>query len=468
MLHTSVLAGCSLLGLAGPQQNMELQSSLDVDVAAWLVADICRHEFPGADPLPQHAGAPVLRYSANHFQVYISRGIDDGYRIALNGRLTPPRIALPVEQNPQPCKLSNVDFLPAAEKCSHASGTLDEVHITIQSNGKSGCRLELQFEGEPARGKLARHISSALAAAQTVQVSADLLAAGKFSQADRRLMRQLDAWKQGCCGHHQLLTARMHLHRSVADAHRLDLHAMRQNLSAALDLDDSLDAVRFWLYQSNRRLARSLESEKILLSMGIAQPAMADCISQARAFLRDNDLHAATHWAERALSEDSSSMPAHLLIAEVHTRRGQQYKALLEELLILDQDPSNPESILRVVKRHMDMGDPTAALRALGQQWAMVQNGEPHLALKYLRQCLGQLSPKMASRLLLNSRTPSLAEHCLQDWQRTGCAGSAGYSLLSRIEQLRNDQAPRSHEIKVLNLDTPSGYDMAPGVAPPK
>lgn len=165
-LTASALAGCTWL-VPGDRVDETLIVPIDPALAAWAAADVCRVEFPGIDPIPWHAHAPLHRSDDDTYEVRIERtGPRETYRIATNGRMPPPtRIET----------IGHVLLRPSRFVCSpsstDAAGTSSDSALIVVEPQAGGSRIVVTLRGAPARGGLAAHLTRLLEELAIVRTS---------------------------------------------------------------------------------------------------------------------------------------------------------------------------------------------------------------------------------------------------------------------------------------------------------
>ena len=312
----SSLSSCSLLyGLFEPRlpkQEHTLHVAVSPKTAAHVIADICRREMRGADPLPMHAHAPIVSHGDREFEVRYTRHGGDAFRVFLNGRITPPA-------NPPPrphlcaCPLEGIRFLPSDGYTGSPAGADEELRIYIRperlANGADGCRIDIYLHGLPAQRPLVRHLTQALTAAAAIRKTARLLTTRQYELADRGAQEAIAACETDGPGAPGYLLSRLLCHRATAAAARGDLLATRLYLARALDHDDRLQAVRYWLFRTEQRLARVSDAGHGLLVFAHAarpEPLRARAGSSLLKSLRDEQRTSQPEMFERAAERSLS------------------------------------------------------------------------------------------------------------------------------------------------------------------
>lgn len=376
-------SGC----LAPPPRLLPQTVEVDPAAAAYLAASICRDHWPGADPLPEHAGVPIVR-TARGFRVCYRAVKTAGPRVACNGRLAPPQ--------PPPIgaatELRGCHFEPAP--VTTARGTLlGTVELRSIDHGRA---VRLAVYGAPGEDpELATRLADALHAAAALAGSARKLSAGDTRAAERLARTAL----QRCDRHGgrtlATLRARLHYQLAAVAARRGDLLTTRSALQLALAAADSRPA-RAWLVRIAPRLASKAPE---------ATPASA--LARAAEYLRADDLAAAANWARRAVRERDDAAP-HALLAEVFMRRGAHQEALEENLLALEIGGFDPRLVARCAACYAATGNAPAGLRLLRRHESALQAG-PNRSL--LRELLAEVPPDLAERILRIDQGDPVALH---------------------------------------------------------
>ncbi|MHC4513887.1 MAG: hypothetical protein ACYTGW_02490 [Planctomycetota bacterium] len=484
---------CSLFGAPVPEQEFELTVAVAPSTAAYLIADLCRRQIRGADPLPTHAFAPVVSLGRGAFAVRYSRYRDDGFRVFLNGRISPPQRPAPTAEL-APCPLYGCRFAGAGERSGSPLFGDDELHIRIEprrlAGDVRGCHVEVYLYGLPAEANLLATIRQSLAAATAIQQTAALLAGRQFQAADRQAAAAITAFGAAGNGGQSFLLSRLLVHRAVAAATRGDLLAVRSFLGRALDHDDRLQAARYWLFCTDKRLANLHDAGRSLLVLAYSElpeplrsRARASLVKslrnqhrngepelfeqRARQALAEWDLQAAYAWARRAIAAGSTSADNQAILARVHALRAQHRLAFEEELLLFTSGHQKPKLVAKMAERQLELKNAPAGLRLLAQHWKEVHAADPAGAKKLLERLLQKIGPELACRILVTMGAQELAQTQLRRWRATGGAGNAAIPLLERVPALRGQQEKRRQPASPPSAPKPrTGFETAPGVSP--
>ena len=143
----AALCGCAALGFGG--ERAVRSTSLPVELATWVAADVCRGTFPSADPNPLHAGAPVVRHDPGHFEVVSGRSWHEAYRCAMNGRVRGPQARLRDGE----LAFEGAHFMPSPH-FTDVRGSSDAVFVSIEVGPDSTTVVTWTY-GEPGAENLA-------------------------------------------------------------------------------------------------------------------------------------------------------------------------------------------------------------------------------------------------------------------------------------------------------------------------
>lgn len=484
---------CRLFGPAVPQEEFAFEAAVAPSTAAYLIADLARRQLRGADPSPTSAFAPILSLGGGRYTVRYTRYGDDGFRVFLNGRITPPEQPSPTAEI-APCPLRGCRFLPAGSYTGSPLIAADEVYIRIQprqlAGGVAGSRLDGYVYGVPARGNLMAAIRQALAAAAKIRETAALLENRQFQAADQEAAAAVTAFRAAGTGAQPFLISRLLCHRAAAAAARGDLLGARSFLGRALDHDERLQAARYWLFATDQRLANLHQATRNLLMLAhseLAEPmrgrAQATLMKSLRDQRRSNDpklfeqrarealerwdLAAAYANARRAQAAGSTSPEIQAILARVHGLRAQHQLAFEEELLAFTGGHDQPKLVARMAERQLALENAPAGLRLLALNWKQVRATDPAGTRELLERLLHRTGPELACRILVNAGAQELAKAQLRKWQASGEAGSAAIHLLERVPALRGQQQqPPPNPPPAAKPKPRTGFDTAPGVLP--
>ncbi len=486
-----LLGSCSLLGPPAPRQEFALTAAIPPITAAYLVADLVRRQIRGADPSPS-AFAPVLSCGGNSYTVLYTRQGDDGFRVFLNGRITPPehpRLSAEIV----PCPLDGCRFVPAGSYTGSPMIAEDEIYIRIQPlvlNGASGgCRVEGHLRGLPTQTDLQVAICRALTMAVKIRETAALLENREFRAVEAEAAAAVAVLEIAGTHGQPFLLSRLLCHRAAAASASGDLVAARAFLGRALDHDERLQAARCWLLATDRRLANLHQARRNLLVLAHAElpeslrsRAQAALIrslrnqgrdgdatvfeQRAKQALKDWDLTAAYAWARRAIGAGSTSPETQAILARVHGLRAQHQLAFEEELLLFNGGRDQPGLIVRMAERHLALGNAPAGLRLLALSWHQACAADRPGAIAVLERLLEKTGPELACRILVSAGASELAEAQLREWRRTGGAANVAISLLERVPELRARERAAPPSQRPAAPQRRSGFESAPGLLP--
>ena len=146
-LGTLALGGCSLFGSTAYFETV-VELPIQPELAAWVVADVCRSAHPHADPSPLHAHPPVVSYGEREFQISLARArADSGYRVAMNGRITRPQRVHIGER----IGLDLPRFIATGRYTQAGSTGLASIEIHVSPTA-GGCSVDIALSGEAAEG----------------------------------------------------------------------------------------------------------------------------------------------------------------------------------------------------------------------------------------------------------------------------------------------------------------------------
>ncbi len=482
------------MGPAAAEQERDFTVAVAPSTAAYLIADLCRRQIRGADPLPTHALAPVVSLGAGGFLVRYSRHGDDGFRVFLNGRITSPQRPK-ITPDVSPCPLHGCRFVATGTYSGSPATADDEVYIRIEPHllpgGISGCRVHAYLYGLPAERDLLADIRQALTAATAINETATLLDNRQFQGADARAAAAIAGFEAAGNGGQPFLLSRLLCHRAVAAASRGDLLAVRLFLGRALDHDDRLQAARYWLFRTDKRLAYVPDTGRSLLVLAhteLPEPlhsrARASLVKslrnryrasepelfeqRAKQALSEWDLEAAYAWARQAIAEGSTSIDNLAILARVHTLRAEPRLAFEEELMLFTSGHNGPGLLAKMAERQLALGNAPAGLRLLVPQWKQLLAADRQGTTELMSRLLHATGPKLACRILVTLGAEDLAKIELRKWRATGSAGTAAISLLERVPTLRarQQEQPPPPAPEPAAPKPRTGFETAPGVSP--
>lgn len=484
---------CIVFGTPVPRQKLALTIAVAPSTAAYLIADLVRRQIRGADPLPASTSAPILWQGGERYTVRYSRHGDDGFRVFLNGRITPPaRPTLTAEIGP--CPLQGCRFVAAGVYTGSPLIADRELYIEVQpcllAGGIPGCRVEGYLEGLPDQGEIPAAIRLVLGAAATIRDTAALLRDRQFRAVEQRAAAAVALLE--AVGHdgRAFLLSRLLCHRAAAAVARGDLVAARVFLGRALDHDQRLLAARYWLFTTDKRLANLHQARRNLsmlahseLDESLQSRAQAGLMKnlrnqrrrgdpklfeqRAREALEKWDLAAAYAWARQAIGTGSTSPEIQSILARVHGLRAEHQLAFEEELVLFRGGLDQPQLVARMAERHLALGNAPAGLRLLALNWNQVLATDHAGATALLERLLREIKPELACRILVSAGTPGLAKVQLQKWRATGDANEAAIPLLERVPALRaQQQETATRPPRPAGPEPRTGFETAPGVQP--
>jgi hypothetical protein len=484
---------CSLFGGPVPRRDLAFTVAVAPATAAYLIADLARRQIRGADPKPTSAFAPILSFGGDEYAVRYSRYGDDGFRVFLNGRITPPDYPTPTAEI-GPCPLQGCRFVPAGSYTGSPLIACDELYVRIRpcrvAGGVSGCRVEGYLYGLPAQGDLLEAIRQALAAAAKIRETAALLENRQFRAAESEAVAAATAFQAAANGGQRFLLSRLLCHLAAAAAARGDLQSARSFLGRALDHDERLQAARYWLFATDQRLANLHQARRSLLMLSYAElpeplrsKAQAGLMKslhdqrgsgdpklfeqRAREALERWDLDKAYAYARRAQATGSASPETQAILARVHGLRAQHQLAFEEELLLFTGGHDQPKLVARMAERQLALANAPAGLRLLALNWKQVQATDRAGATALLERLLKKTGPELSCRILVSAGANELAKTQLRKWRATGDAGHAAIPLLERVPVLRAEQErPPPSPPRPAVPKPRTGFETAPGVLP--
>jgi hypothetical protein len=454
-----LLAGCASLGLGAPREHTVIATTLPPAVAAWIAADVCRQTLRGADPLPQHAGAPVLR-SSGSYTIRYARVTGGAFRVDMDGRLMPPELV----------PLANPRFVPAQQRTAAIGSSGGDLEIALHRRGDA---TELHVCGTDAPiAQLAEHLRAAV------------------SLLERFAEPAMDGGEAiPCCAHHRAWIGRLMLERSRAEQRAGRWNAARASLVNALVHDDQLEAARLELARLDARLARPDDetSGRLLAFAGGGTVALrgrrelAVCLQhnvaadqrtrrllRAAELLAAGDIDAAERWGQIARLGGQESTALRAMLARVHRHGGRSETALEFGLEELAERGYAPELLLSMHDDCMRAGDSHQALRLLARHWPQLVATHRADALDRLHRATATVGVEMAARIFLSERNDPQARELLAQWSRDSGVDAAGPAALSRLYELRASVARPATNAWLPRPMRHGGYDLAPGVMPPR
>jgi len=329
-----------------------------------------------------------------------------------------------------------------------------------------------------------------MAAAVKIRETAALLENRQFRAAGAEAAAAATAFEAAGSGAQPFLLSRLLCHRAAAAAAGGDLLTARSFLGRALDHDDRLQAARYWLFATDKRLANLHQARRNLLMLayselpeplhGRAQASLMKSLhdqrdngdpklleQRAREALEKWDLAAAYAWARQAIAAGSTSPETQAILARVHGLRAQHQLAFEEELLLFTGGHDQPKLVARMAKRQLAIDNAPAGLRLLAQNWKQVRATDRVGATALLERLLNKTGPELACRILVNAGAQELAQAQLLKWRATGGAGKAAIPLLERVPVLRAQQRKPPPSLPPPTKPKPrTGFETAPGVLP--
>ncbi len=478
-LAVLALGSCTALGLVGSEASF--RTTLAPELAAWLSAEACRVELPGADPLPLHPGAPVLRHGENDYEVRYNRAAPQGYRIYTNGRLLPSN---PTGQAQEGQPLANPSFQAAPHLTGHRAPGPDEVRIQIRPTPE-GSQVELQLSGAVVGGTLTHHVNQLLRLAEAIQETAVMVRRQEWEMVRRRVDEALSQFGSGCCGSHQPLRARLLVHRAAAEQAQGHLLAARACTAEALGLAPANPGLRLWQVRLDQRLGLDREAAtdwRILAASpsrgGFSNVAAGELQTHVDALLRpgpgprlreragrllrDNDVAGARAQLDMARSLDPLPQADLKGLTLWHQRLG-HHRAAFEVALQRLEFGADPALILEMTEHCARTDQPTLGLRLLAKHWDELLVHDRAAAEAWLHYHAQQAGAEMATRVLTAAGAMRLAQEQLAHWIHSGRADPDVVDVLALIWWLRIE---KHAELRDWQGTSVRDYESAPGVLP--
>ncbi|MEC7584739.1 MAG: hypothetical protein VYE77_10505 [Planctomycetota bacterium] len=214
-------SGCAVRHTMGPRS-----AEVPVEVVAYLCADVCRTNFPAADPLPYHAGAPATRLSGDSFEVRYDRRADGRWSPRAEGRLLARNSANPTD-------FPAVRYQPVRGLPGFPSPTATvTVYIHLRPHGTE---VEVATSGTSAES-LVDHLHGALR-----------MAAGVHD----------DSLPEPCCSKHAPWQAYAFARRANEQQQAGNLLAARDSLRAARAVQPELPGIQRSIGELDRMLGQN-------------------------------------------------------------------------------------------------------------------------------------------------------------------------------------------------------------------
>lgn len=411
--------------------HVRITTSLDPDRAAWLIADLVRSRVPGADPLPQHAGSPVLRRPTRRYVVCYAGDRHGAVRAWMNGRLLPPQ---PNAGSTAGWRFPAPAFV-TREVTTHASARQGRqvwhLHAEIRG-GAQGTRVELEALGAGAQAVLAE-VGPLLAAAEAIFLADDRLRTGRYTDADlvaaHGLERLATVRSDGASRvRAALLTRRARaalararsraalrlLDRAVrADPRRHDLRLLRAAVAWRDGRLEALDELRGLAGtpagDGTAAVARSWLAARYRAATG--------GLRLARALLRAGLPGAAARWAAGTSTAAPPSPAARRLLIVAHLRRGEARRAYDEALAEFQRRGDHPDVLLALHDACLALGRAPSALLWLARHADVLQRSRPTEWAARLDAARRRLGPdRVRSALELVRRGWGSRSHGMVTW----------------------------------------------------
>lgn len=478
------LGSCSSLGFGGADEERTLTTSLAPETAAFLVAQACRSEFPEADPLPLHPGAPAVRLGDDEYEVRYNRSNGQGYRLHTNGRLLAPA-ATAVRDGGQPMPLGPITFAPSVMTGQRAPGN-DEIRVHVRGTG-SGSEVTVQLYGVPASGCLGLHLERVFALAEAIESTAEMVEGGQWGLVRATVETALTGFGSGCCGRHEPLRAHLLVHLAAAEQALGHLDAARAATTRALDLAPFTPGLRLWQVRLGQRMAqdREVATDWHILAASpsrgtfcrVAAAELQESLERlmqqspgsgyrqrASSLLRDDDLAGARMQLNLARSLDP--LPGTDLhdLAEWYRRQG-RHRAAFETGLQRLEISADPDLVLAMAELSARAGQSAPALHLLAKHWEELVARDRSAAEAWLSHHSRSIGPELATRMLTAEGSTPLAQEQLARWILSGRADPAAVDLLAMVWWLRQEAGDQGRD---LDLPLRGNYESAPGVSPPR
>lgn len=442
------LPACSVFRTSTSREHLR-----DLDItptcATWIVAEICRLEFPGADPDPNHGDCAAIRLGPERYGVRYARPSGRVYRAYRNGRISPPNGA----------DLGDCRFHPASNLTGSAAAAIsDQVLVEITSH-PGGCRIRIRARGAPANSRLIDRLDRALSLTANTARCARLIARGAFEQADTLAATSLASANTIDRPEFGILVARLYYYRARSAEARGDLAAVHGQLTRSLARDDGFELARRLHAKTCERFA----TPGLRRSGPPARFRDAD-LTRARHYLQVGDLVAATHWAHRAIASAPDDTAPHRVLAQVFCRLNQPHRAITEELIVLERRGFDADGVLRIASLYDRSDNPAAGVRMMARHldelWAQ-HRAKTRAVLLHL---LDDMPRRLAWRILASS-DPGIATALLGKCVGETCARAAG---LRHHPRNRDDPTLLLAGSSALPELVENGYRNAPGVTGPE
>lgn len=478
------LGSCSLFGLGGPDAKFTLTTSIAPDQATLLVAEACRSEHPGADPIPLHPGALVLHHQGDDYEVRYNRAAGQGYRLYTNGRLVPSDTPT-LSEGARSLPLAPVTFQPAG-LTGHLAPGADEVWIRVHAIS-AGSRLTVRLYGEPATGTLRLHLERLFALADSIQTTALMVEQQRWGMVRLTAEEALADFGSGCCKRHEALRARLLVHLAAAEQAQGHLVAARTATAMALGLAPFTPGLRLWQVRLSQRLAqtREMATDWHVLAASPSQQtyslaAAAELHStlgqllqlspgpgfrqRASSMLRENDFAGARSQLDLARIQDPQPRTDLRNLTLWHQRQG-HHRAAFETCLQRLEIEQDPGLILEIAEHCSRIDQSTLALRLLANHWDSLIAHDQAAAEAWLQFHVRATGPELATRVLTAEGASALAKEQFAQWVLSGRADPVAVDLLPMVWWLRTEALTTARDWEQERLP-PWDYESAPGVGP--
>jgi hypothetical protein len=469
-----VLAACSTIGW-GDAPRGRIPSRLPVDVAAWAAADTCRDRFTGADPVPWHAGAPLLRHADGSYEIAIGRADGESHRVAMNGRIMRPEPIGVRTSDP-----SRARFLPA--ESTVLSGTADWLDIRVTPDD-DGSIVHIDGGGAADVRPIDDHLRALLAMLETAAAARSLVAQADWPACRQLVEAHLTHGGPSCCARHHGWLADLLGSLALARTELGDLGGARIALSSAVGCAPDRHDLRAELARLDHRLARPADAERTWLRLvhspmlgavgrAFAEPLAgrsgepagrldATVAAERSSRLLEAGDHVGAHaWAWRARAGHRADASLDASLARSH---GDFRTAFAIGAAALDRHGPDPRLLVALSGDAIAIGDPAIGLHLIARHWPAFTAADDRLAHRTLGELLSHMDSELAYRILVAERCDGLLP--ASGHARAPLADRAGRTLLARVPDLRRRTGNDARHRSTPGIAVP-GFEDAPGVAP--
>lgn len=411
----ALLVSCQSWSIGLASGDVALISRLPPATAAWLAAETARDCFPSADPVPQHAGAPIVQTAPDRFVVDCARRPPGGYRIAMSGRIRPPRFRGPELI----ASAGEAVFAPAGTATSVAPGAVDRAVVRIDPHG-TGAQLTIRLSGAARNAGMLEKLRAGIELAEALHASGSSLHEKRYPEARRAATEALLREDPLRSRFHAPLRARVRLHLAASQIAEGDLAGARHSACAALADDATCHAARLLVARLDARTAeredlyrhlRMLGSVPGPVEMAHAAARQLDLVPDpnddaaprelANAWLAHGDPEAAFHWIRRARDGLPAGEATLALQATVYRQLDLRAAARDTALVELVTHGFRPELILGLSDDYLALHEPRSALHLLARYWREFPEDLREAARRRAAAAVARLGPEIGVRVML-------------------------------------------------------------------